>query len=231
MTRATCLAACLALGGCSGLTEEGGVAGLEIEVPRPAEVEVGQTITLVARALDGSGNPVDAPVTWLTPDTTVIVASTGEVTGRTGGTTGRVQAQAGSLASDFITLTVLARPDTLVLSPDSVLTVAPDVQLSAPMIANLRSFAPPEPLSGRTIVYTVTSPVFADPALRTVELVGGTLTRAATTGADGAPVEPVTLARVAGQPSPAVAEVTVSAVTATGVSVPGSGQRFRVQFQ
>ena len=231
MIRPACLAASLALGGCSGLTEEGGVAGLEIEIPRPAEVEVGQTIHLVGRALDGAGNPVDVPVTWLTPDTTIIVTPTGDVTGRTGATTGRVQAQAGVLASDFVTLSVLARPDTLVLSPDSVLSVAPDVQVSSPMVATLQSFQPPGPLASRTIVFTVAAPTFADPAERTVELPGGVLTLAAETGTDGAPVEPVTLGRVAGRPSPPIAIVTVSAVTATGLPVPGSGQRFQVQFQ
>jgi hypothetical protein len=231
MRRGACLAACFALGGCSGLTEEGGVAGLEVAIPRPAEVEVGQTITLVARALDAAGNPVDVPVTWLTPDTTLVVGQNGDVTGRTGGSTGRVQAQAGTLASDLVTFTILPRPDTLVLSADSVLTVAPDVQLSGPMVATLRSFAPPEPLAGRTIVYTVTSPGFTDPADRTVELVGGVLTLGAETGSDGAPATPVTLARIAGRPAPAAAIVTVSAVTATGLPVPGSGQRFRVQFQ
>ena len=99
--RGACLAAFLALGGCSGLTEEGGVAGLEVQVPDPAQVEVGQTIVLTGRALDASGNTVDVPITWHTPDTTILVSSDGAVTGRTGGTTGRVQAQAGPLASDL----------------------------------------------------------------------------------------------------------------------------------
>lgn len=231
MIRGICLAACLALGGCSGLTGEGGVAGLEIEVPRPPEVEVGQTITLTARALDESGNIVDVPVTWRTPDTTIVVSSDGQVTGRTGGTTGRVQAQVGALASDFVTFVVRPRPDTLVLSPDSVLTVAAGTPASAALVATLRSFAPDQPLADGTIVYTVTSPEFADPAVRTIELNGGVLSLAAVTGSDGAPSTPVTLARVAGQTAPATAVVVVSAVTATGAAVPGSGQRFRVQFQ
>jgi hypothetical protein len=221
----------LALGGCSGLTEEGGVAGLEIFVPRPAEIEVGQTITLMARALDGSGNDVDAPIVWRTPDTTLIVTTDGQITGRTGASTGRVQAQAGALASDFVTFTVRPRPDTLVLSPDSVLTVAPDASASPALVATLRSLAPDQPVTGGTIVYTVTSPVFADLAGRTIELNGGVLTLAATTGSDGTPATPVVLARIAGQTAPAVAFVTVSAATATGAPVPGSGQRFRVEFQ
>ena len=231
MIRGACLAACLALGGCSGLTEEGGVASLEVQLPDPLEVEVGQTIALEGRALDASGAPVDVPITWLTPDTTIIVSADGEVTGRTGGSTGRVQAQAGALASDFFSFTVRPRPDTLVLSPDSVLTVAADASTSAPLVATLRSFAPDQPLADATIVYTVTSPAFADPAARTVELPGGVLTLAATTGGDGAPATPVTVARVAGRTAPAVAVVTISAVTATGAPVAGSGQRFQVQFQ
>ena len=231
MIRGACLAACLALGGCSGLTEEGGVASLEVQLPDPLEVEVGQTIALEGRALDASGAPVDVPITWLTPDTTIIVSADGEVTGRTGGSTGRVQAQAGALASDFFSFTVRPRPDTLVLSPDSVLTVAADASTSAPLVATLRSFAPDQPLADATIVYTVTSPAFADPAARTVELPGGVLTLAATTGGDGAPATPVTVARVAGHTAPAVAVVTISAVTATGAPVAGSGQRFQVQFQ
>ena len=231
MTRGACLAACLALGGCSGLTEEGGVAGLEILVPRPAEVEVAQTITLTARALDGSGTAVEVPITWRTPDTTLIVTTDGQVTGRTGGSTGRVQAQAGALASDFVVFTVRPRPDTLVLSPDSVLTVAPDAAVSAPLVATLRSFAPDQPVANGTIVFTVTSPSFPDPAARTVELNGGGLTLEAATGIDGMPATAVVLARVAGQTAPGLAIVTVSAATATGAPVPGSGQRFQVQFQ
>ncbi len=231
MSRRACLAACLALGGCSNLTQEGGVASLEIQFPQDRLVEVGQTITLAARALDGSGNPVDAPIVWLTPDTTIIVSPDGRLTGRTGGTTGRVQAQAGALATDFVTFTVRPRPDTLVLSPDSVLTVPAGVTASAPLVATLRSIAPPEPIADGIIVYTVTSPVFADPAERTVELPGSGLTLSAVTGTDGAPAAPVTLARVAGTAAPAAAVVTVGAVTATGAPVPGSGQRFQVQFQ
>ena len=231
MNRSACLAACLARGGCSGLSEEGGVAGLEIIVPRPASLEAGETITLTARALDASGNQVDAPIVWRTPDTTLSVTPEGQVTGRTGGSTGRVQAQAGGLASDFVVFTIRPRPDTLLLSADSVLTIAPDAPASAPLVATLRSFTPDQPVEGGTIVYTVTSPVFADPVSRTVALNGGVLTLAAATGTDGTPASPVLLSRVAGQTAPGEAVVTVSATTAAGTTVAGSGQRFRVQFQ
>lgn len=224
------LVAVAALAGCSNLTEQGGVAGLEIRVPRPATVEVGQTIQLSARALDRQGDSVAAAVTWLTPDTTVTITPDGRLTGRTSGTA-RVQAGVGTIVSDFVTFTVNPRPDTLALSADSILTVAPGVGSSAPLVASIRSFAPAEPLSGEVITYTVTVPVFADPTQRTVELPGGLLILAAITGADGNPATPVTLNRVTGQPSPDSAVVTVAAVTAAGTAVPGSGQRFIIHFQ
>ena len=224
------LTAVAALAGCSNLTDQGGVVGLEIRVPRPATVEVGQTIQLSARALDRQGDSVAAAVTWLTPDTTVTITPDGRLTGRTAGAA-RVQAGIGTIVSDFVTFTVNPRPDTLALSADSILTVAPGVGISAPLVASVRSFAPAEPLSGEVITYTVTAPVFADPSQRTVELPGGLLSLAAITGADGAPATPVTLNRVTGQPSPDSAIVTVAAVTAAGTAVPGSGQRFIIHFQ
>jgi hypothetical protein len=219
-----------ALAGCGNLTEQDGVAGLEIRVPRPATVEVGQTTQLSARALDRQGDSVAAAVTWLTPDTTVTITPDGRLTGRTSGTA-RVQAGVGTIVSDFVTFTVNPRPDTLALTGDSILTVAPGVGTSAPLVASIQSFAPAEPLSGEVITYTVTAPVFADPTQRTVELPGGLLSLAAITGADGTSVTPVTLNRVTGQPSPDSAIVTVAAVTAAGTTVPGSGQRFIVHFQ
>lgn len=224
------LMALAALAGCSNLTEEGGVAGLEIRVPRPATVEVGQTIQLSARALDRQGDSVAVAVTWLTPDTTVTLTPDGRLTGRTSGSA-RVQAEVGTIVSDFVTFTVNPRPDTLALTGDSILTVASGVGISAPLFASIRSFAPAEPLSGEVITYTVTAPVFPDATQRTVELPGGVLSLAAITGADGTPATPVTLNRVTGQSSPDSAIVTVSAVTAAGATVPGSGQRFIVRFQ
>jgi hypothetical protein len=64
-----------------------------------------------------------------------------------------------------------------------------------------------------------------------VELPGGVLTLDAVTGLDGSPSSPVTLNRVTGVTSPDSAIVTVGALTASGATVPGSGQRFIVRFQ
>ena len=225
------LAAFAAVAGCSNLTEENGVAGLELRVPRPPVVEVGQTIQLSARALDLQGDSVAATIVWITPDTTVILTPTGQMTGRTGGTTARVQAHVGSIVSDFVTFTVNPAPDTLKLVGDSVLTVAPGVTASAPLLASLQSFVPAQTLEGDVITFRIVEPVFADPTLRTVELPGGVLTLDATTGLDGTPTPSVTVNRVTGRTSPDSAIVTVSALTAVGAAVPGSGQRFIVRFQ
>lgn len=105
-------AALLALG-CSELTEaEAGIVAIEVTVPEPAEVTVGENIQLSARALNRAGDVVDAVITWSTPDATITVnGTTGAVTGVTAGT-GRVQAESGSFTSGLITLTVVAAPVT-----------------------------------------------------------------------------------------------------------------------
>jgi hypothetical protein len=222
----------MAAAGCGNLTETGGAVGLEIRTPRNPVVEVGQTITLKAAALDEQGDTIaGAPIVWVTPDTTVILTPSGQLTGRTGGQTARVQAQLDSLVSDFVTFTVNPRPDTVVITGDSVLTVASGAMASGPLLASLRSLSPAEPLADRVLTYTVTAPAFADPSQRTVELTGGVLTVGATTGADGTPVVPVVMSRVAGRTAPDSSIVTIAAATATGAVVPGSGQRFIIHFQ
>jgi hypothetical protein len=226
------VAGAITAAGCSNLpTNEGGIAGLEIRVPRPAVVEVGQTIQLHARALDARGDSVAAPVRWLTPDTTVTLTTDGKLTGRTGGSTAQVQAQSASIVSDFVSFTVNARPDTIVITGDSVLVVAAGAAASTALLASLRSFDPAGPLSGRIILYRIVAPVFADPAQRTIELPGGVLAVNAETGADGTPATAVTVNRISGRTAPDSAIVTVSAATATGAVVAGSGQRFIVRFQ
>jgi hypothetical protein len=218
--------------GCSNLsTNESGIAGLEIRVPRPAAVEVGQTIQLHARALDEQGDSIAATVRWITPDTTITLTPDGKLTGRTGGSTAQVQAQSANIVSDFVSFTVNARPDTIVITGDSVLVVAAGAAGSTPLLASLRSFDPAGPLSGRTVLYRIVDPVFPDPAQRTVELPGRVLAVNAQTGADGTPATAVTVNRISGRTAPDSVIATVSATTATGLVVAGSGQRFIVRFQ
>jgi hypothetical protein len=219
----------VALQGCSNLTEgAGGVVGLEIQAPALKTIEIGETLQLSVRALDKDGNPVDAPVSWLAQDTTLSVdGATGAITGVFPGT-GRVQAFSGSLASELETFTVIARADTLVLTGDSVITVAAGVPASDPLLVQLQSFSPAGPLPSRPVVYTVTSPPDVGP--HTVELPGAVLTDTVLTGTDGA-VSSVTLNRVNDTTQPDTAIVEVRAFRTRGEAVPGSGQRFIILFQ
>jgi len=207
---------------CSNLTDPSGIVGLELRIPRPAVVEVDQTITLHAVALDAHGDSTPAQITWLTPDNSITLTADGKLTGKTGGASARVQAKAGALVSDFVQFTVAYKADTLQIVGDSVLTVLANTDAS---------INPPQGLSGRPLAYTITAPTFTGSAARTVELTGGALSLAATTGADGTPATPVAVSRVTGRTAPDSAIVTVSAATATGAVIPGSGQRFIVRFQ
>jgi hypothetical protein len=223
------LASAVVLQGCSNLTEgAGGVVGLEIRAPSLKTIEVGETLQLSVAALDKDGNPVAAPVTWQAPDTTLTVdGATGAITGVSPGS-GRVQAFTGSLASELVTFTVIARADTLLIVGDSVITVPAGVTASAPLVTQLRSFPLDDPLPSRPVVYAVTSPPDVGP--HTVELPGAVLSDTLVTGTDGA-VSSVTLNRVNGTTQPDTAIVEVRAFRTRGEPVPGSGQRFIILFQ
>ncbi len=226
--------ACAAALACSNITaDDSGVIALDVQVPARLELEVGDTIQLAARALDRNGDPTDATITWQTPDTTVTVdAVTGRATGRAGdGTTvGRVQAAEGTLVSDFLTFTVLGRADSVALPGGATIVVPPATASSAPLNVRLLGAAGVG-LAGHRVVFTVTAPVFADTALRTVELSNAGLVDTVRTAADGTLATPVTLNRVAGRTAPATAVVRVQVTRPSGATVPGSGQQFTVTFQ
>jgi hypothetical protein len=228
VSRLALLSTLLLVLGCSDLTEEaGGVVALEIRTPAVLSLEVGETLPLTASALDKDGNPVAADVAWRTPDATLTVdPATGVITGVSPGP-GRVQAFVGQLASGLVQFTVIPRADTLIVI-DSVLTVAPGVPASAPMVAYLQSHNPTAVLPERPVVYAITSPPDVGP--HTVELPGGVLTDTVNTGTDGA-VSTVTLNRVSSIAQPDTAIVEVRAFRTRGAPVPGSGQRFIVIFQ
>jgi hypothetical protein len=218
----------LALLGCSGLDEgAGGAVALEVEVPTPATVEVGDALQLTATALDADGKPVDAPITWRAADPTVTVSPTGLVTGVSVGT-GRVQARNGSLGSNLVTITVIARADTLILVGDSIRTVPPDPGTSGDLITELRTFSPDAPVATRPVIYAITSP--APGTAPSVTLTGGVQVDTVNTGADGT-VTGLQLVQVAGRPPVDSAIVTVRAERTRGAEVPGSGQRFIIRFQ
>jgi hypothetical protein len=216
--------------GCSNLDEgEAGVVALEVSAPSPDTLEVGESVQLVARALDRDGNTVNAAITWRGVDTTATIdPATGIVTALFPGTA-RVQATVGSLASGLITLTVLAPADTLIIAGDSVLTVLSGETVSAAMLVRLESFHPAGPLASRPVIYTITSPDLTG-LPHTVELPGAALVDTVSTETDGQ-VSTETLSRVTGVTAPDSAIVEVSAFRTHGAVVPGSGQRFIIHFQ
>jgi hypothetical protein len=215
-----------ALAGCSGLQEtEGGVVQLDVTVPGPDSVEVGESIQLSAKPLDKNGDSVGTPVTWLSADATATIDATGLLTGISPGAA-RVQAGVGSLNSELITFAVVAPADTLVLPGDSVLTVPAGTGTSSDMVTRLDSFNPPGALPGRRVIYAITSP---DPAAAPPAVVFSTGAGAdtLTTGADGTATA---LLSVIGAP-PDTVIVEARATRTRGAVVPGSGQRFIVLFQ
>jgi hypothetical protein len=231
VTRSAVLLSLLLMMSCSGLDEAGGgVVGLQIQLPALRTVEVGESLTLTALALDKDGQPVNAEISWRAPDATLTVDPvTGVVTGVSPGT-GRVQAFVGSLASGLESFNVIARPDTLLIVGDSVLTVAPTATASAPLTVQVQTFSPPGTGIGAwPVIYTITAPPDVG-GPHTVELPGAVLSDTVATGTDGA-VSTVTLNRVAGIAQPDTAIVEIRASHTRGEPVSGSGQRFIVIFQ
>lgn len=212
--------------GCSGLQEsEAGVVGIQVSVPGPDTVEVGEAIQLSVKPLDKNGDSVAAPVTWVSADTSATIDAAGVLTGVSPGTA-RVQASVGSLGSGLITFEVVAPADSLVLPGDSVLTVPAGTATGPGMIIRLDSFHPAGALPGRRVVYAITSP---DPAVvpPTVFFSDNTLADTVITGGDGTATAALA---VAGTP-PDTVIVDVRAKRTRGAEVPGSGQRFIVLFQ
>jgi hypothetical protein len=216
--------------GCSNLNEvEGGVVAIEVTLPSPSIIEVNESLQLSARALNKDGDSVAATIVWSAADPTLTVdASTGLLTGVSPGS-GRVQASVGSLTSGVLTFSVIAPADTIILTGDSVLTVAPDVAASAALAVELQSFSPAGPVEGRPVIYAITTP---DPATTTptVAFLNGFSEDTATTATDGT-VTSVVLTRIPNITAPDTAIVTVRASRTRGSVVPGSGQRFIVLFQ
>ena len=216
--------------GCSGLDEgEAGVVGIEVRVPGPDTVEVGESIQLAARPLNKDGDSVGTPVAWRSADTAATIdAATGVLTGVSVGSA-RIQAAVGALGSELITFAVIEPADTLVLTSDSVVTLPGDAVTSAPLTARLDHLDPagPVPLAGRGVIYQLTSP---DPAagMPTVLLKGNVLADTLPTGSDGN--ASTTLVVVTGSTPPDSAIVTVRAERTRGATVPGSGQRFIIRF-
>ena len=220
--------------GCSNLSEtDSGAATLQVLSPVQPILEVGDTTRLFAQAMNNSGEDVSATIEWRAPDSTLTVDATGLVTADSVGT-GRVQARSESLISNFITFTIILRPDTLVLVGSSTIQVPVGQDSTPALVARLDShhLGDTLPASGGEIVYQIVDPVFPDTSLRSVELTRQVLIDTVSTGGGGTPITPVQVWRVTGRTSPDSAIVEIRATRFQGTEVvPGSGQRFIVRFE
>jgi Big-like domain-containing protein len=219
----------LAAMGCSSLDEgQAGVVGIEVRVPGPDSIEVGESIQLGAKPLDKNGDSAAAAVTWVSVDPTAIVdAATGVLTGASPGSA-RVQATVGSLGSSLITFAVVPAADTLVIAGDSIFTTSISTPTVPTFTTVLWSFNPPGPVPTHAVTYAITSP---DPLVTPPSVVLSTNTQVADTVATGADGTAVTsIAFVAGTTPPDSVVVSVSATHIRGAVVAGSGQRFILRF-
>jgi hypothetical protein len=210
---------------CSSLGEGNGAVSIEIFVPSPASVEVGDTITMRARLLDINGDSIAGTIRWRTPDTTIAIDSIdGRLTGLIA-TTGRIQAISGSLVVPNPPLTFSVRPhaDTLIVATDSLGIVAGDSQ-SAPLTPKV-AVAAGTGVQDATLILTMLFPADSSALLN-----GSVKADTVLSGGSG---EPALTLRVKqhGLVRPDSAVVRVDARRPSGAVVPGSGQLIRVIFE
>jgi len=237
--------AVLPLLSCSDITDAGSaIVQVQILAPLITTLDVSDTTRIFARALDRDGQVVPTTIEWVALDTTVQIDQTGLVQGDFTGLA-RVQAKNGTLISNTVNLTVLPRPDTLVIVGEDTLRVLVGQGGSAALTTRLDSYQPNDtiPANGGQTIYEVVEPVFADPTQRSVEFTGQVLIDTVTAGTDGTPLISVFLNRVAGITAPDSAIVAMtglrfrhatqvddSTIVVTADTVPGSGQRFIIRF-
>lgn len=225
MRRALACLLPLLAAGCSGLDEgEAGVVGIEVQVPGPDSLEIGESIQLGAKPLDKNGDSAAVAITWVSADPTASIDPvTGVLTGVSAGSA-RIQATVGSLGSALITFAIVPRADTLAIAGDSIFTATVTTLPLPDFPTLLSSFNPAGPVPSQGVIYAITSP---DPLTNPVSVVLGTNNQVADTvptDANGAAVTHLVLVPDAAVPESVI--VTVDARRIRGAVVPGSGQRF-----
>lgn len=233
------------LAACSNAGElTDGVIAIQVTSPQPPVIDAGDTTRFKAVPLDQQGDSVGAPVTWMTPDDstiTIIDPLLGTVTNAKplaadqSQMTGRLKAELNGLSTNFYTLTIVARPDTVVNPADTVLVVTAEELLSSPLLPTLVSFDPAGAVAyPHRIIFTVVSPTFADTTgVQNVALSNKRLVDTVLTGTGDNAGQPIAMvvSRVTGRTAPDTAIVTVTGLTLSGTVVPGSGQHFLVLFE
>ena len=138
---------------CSDVGPDGVPASIAFDgLPYPAVVlgdslrdADGIAVPLAASVFDARNEPVpDAPVQFISLDTTVAISSDGHLVGETVGTA-RIVAQIAGLQTSPLTLRVTRRPDTLYAIGDTIIPVEyelPDVE-ERTLAVRLRHLTPP----------------------------------------------------------------------------------------
>lgn len=213
-------AACGQLG-----TDLNQVVALEVFLPDSGRAEVGDTVLLSARALNGHGDSVAAQIYWSSLDTAIVAvvdSTTGATFAKAVGT-GRVQARFGGLRSNPQNLVVLVRLDSASVAAvdlrDTVVVSEPD-SLSDSL--SVKAWTGTIGAGGRPVVYT---PTIYPPSVTNVTL----LPKASVlTDAGGIAV---TRVRLTAGPIPDSVVVSAAVRRPNGAVVPGSPVTFVVEFR
>lgn len=200
------------------------VVALEVFLPDSGRAEVGDTIHLGARALNGHGDSVAAQIYWSSLDTAIVTvdSTTGDTFAKSAGT-GRVQARFGGLRSNPQNLVVLVRLDSASLAGaslrDTVVASEPD-SLSDSL--SVKAWTGTNAAGGRSVVYTTT---IYPPSVTNVTLLPK---ETVLTDAGG-----IAVTRLRLTPGPVPDSVVVSAAVRrpNGTDVPGSPVTFVVEFR
>lgn len=213
---------------CSSLGEGNGAVSIEIFVPSPASVEVGDTITLRARLLDLNGDSIGGTLRWRTPDTAAlwIDSITGRFTGRSTATaTGRVQAISGSLVvpNPPLVFNIRPRADTLIVATDSLDIPTGDSQ-SVVLDPKVTTAGGATNVQDATLIFTMLFPADSSALLN-----GSLKADTVLTGSSGQAVSSFRV-KQHGAVRPDSAVVQVDARRPSGAVVPGSGHKIKVRF-
>lgn len=229
---ALCLAACS-----SPNANPDEVIALQVTAPRTLVIEQNDTIniakmTLWGTALNLAGDSIAATIIWRCADTTAAVPDSfiPYIYGLTASGTARIQASTAGLLSPTLFYTARPRTDTIIFAgPDTMRVLTTETQ-SAGLNVEVDSYNPAGPLAGRTVIYSIVSPVFPNVASRTVEFPNGWLSDTVVTTATGQPATPPVIQRVVGVTSPDSALVAVLSTRPSGRAVSGPGSGFIVRF-
>ena len=138
-----------------------------------------QTKTLWGVALNLAGDSIASVIIWRCADTTAAVPDSfiPYIYGIATSGNARIQANTAGLFSPVLNYTVRPRTDTIIFAGPDTIRVLSGNDTSARLNVEVDSYNPAGPLATRTVIYTITSPVFATVAARTVEFTNGWLVR------------------------------------------------------